>query len=697
MSPATSAQASAGGTTLSFVEHHLPPVAPGDYELTVTQRVGLPGTQDSFLHKARFAVRGERFALDPGEIDSVFPPQGAQGEFFNVLPHVVITRCTLPWERALAGPGDPPSGSTPWLAVLVFDQDDAVVGPRGMTVLDLVAADAHPGGRLPAGTISYAGLERLAAGESHEDPCQVIDMDLSLFQAIAPSAKDLAWLAHGRIAATSRKAGRRGAAETTVRDYAVVTANRLPRMDRRSLACLVSLEGLGAWLPGSGLAPPRPGGRIRLVCLTSWAFHTLSELLTFSECLTALDRAPLRPAPGTAAAPDSGEAYLDAAANLGYLPLHHRLRDGGAAVSWYRGPLAPVPTPRNVALPVDSADAALRLDPATGLLDASYATAWQAGRLLALQDRVFSTALYRWKIATRRATVAQAEREIVGRRLGQAVAGADLRAGAAVALGARLAAAVGAQTPDAGTTHAGTGASPSPAPQPSIASPTAPPPALIVDWLAQLRLLKGVPFPHLVPDEAMLAPETVRFFHLDLNWIDCLTDGAYSVGRFTTGDSLHDGDQADAVQSAASGPQKEVSGLLLRSKAVTFWPGMEIEARAQTGEAVQVLRFEPLSPTLLIALFEGIAEEIDLHEPPEAIHFGVDVHILGGTVDKTLRGAAAVVPVRFRPGGSVLLIDELAARIGAALGPGPFTAAEFAREMVEGVGKVTFKRAGAAT
>ena len=497
------------GTVLSFVEHHHPPMPPGEYELSITQHVGLPGVQDSFLHKAAFAVGGERFALDPAEIDSVFPPQSAQGEFFNVLPHVVITRRTLPWERSLADSASPPSGLTPWLALLVFDQGEAVTGPKAMTVLDLVGADVHPGGRLPAGTVSYDGLGRLDPGESYDDPCQVVDLDLTLFQSLAPTRKDLAWLAHGRVASTARKAGPLGTSAASVQDYAIVVASRLPRMGSRSLACLVSLEGLDAWLPGPGARSPGPAGRIRLVCLTSWAFHTLAEPETFNECLTALDRAALRPDARSAGVPsDDGDAYLGAVANLGYLPLSHQLRDGGTAVSWYRGPLAPLATPRTVTVPVDSADAALRQDPATGMLDVSYATAWQIGRLLALQDRVFSTALYRWKTATRRETVAQAERELLGRRLGQAVAAGDLRTVAAASLGGRLGAAL--EKPAATT---------SPAPlQPAASSPTAPPPAMVSEWLARLRLLKGVPFPHLVPDEAMLPPESVRFFQLDFNW-----------------------------------------------------------------------------------------------------------------------------------------------------------------------------------
>ena len=67
-------------------------------------------------------------------------------------------------------------------------------------------------------------------------------------------------------------------------------------------------------------------------------------------------------------------------------------------MSWYRGPLVPLwyrKLETYTFLP--SADAALRYNYETGLLDASYAAAWQLGRLLALQNTHFARALYRYR------------------------------------------------------------------------------------------------------------------------------------------------------------------------------------------------------------------------------------------------------------------------------------------------------------
>ena len=60
----------------------------------------------------------------------------------------------------------------------------------------------------------------------------------------------------------------------------------------------------------------------------------------------------------------------------------------------------------------------------------------------------------------------------------------------------------------------------------------------ITDWLSRLRLLDGVPFPYIVPSEGMLPSESIRFFHLDRNWLDALVDGALSTGVLDSRGSL---------------------------------------------------------------------------------------------------------------------------------------------------------------
>ena len=73
----------------------------------------------------------------------------------------------------------------------------------------------------------------------------------------------------------------------------------------------------------------------------------------------------------------------------------------------------------------------------------------------------------------------------------------------------------------------------------AAAVPASPPPEYVAAKLAQLRLLHDVPFAHLVPDAALLEPESLRFFALDSEWTDALIDGAQSVGVTSAAELAH--------------------------------------------------------------------------------------------------------------------------------------------------------------
>jgi len=86
------------GGKIQFVGYHLPDLADGDYTLTVTQ--GVENFSEKFPEATlRFSVLGPRLNLDPQLVNSVFPPPGSVGDHSNVLPHIVLNRSTLPWER----------------------------------------------------------------------------------------------------------------------------------------------------------------------------------------------------------------------------------------------------------------------------------------------------------------------------------------------------------------------------------------------------------------------------------------------------------------------------------------------------------------------------------------------------------------------------------------------------------------------
>jgi hypothetical protein len=198
-------------------------------------------------------------------------------------------------------------------------------------------------------------------------------------------------------------------------------------------------------------------------------------------------------------------------------------------------------------------------------------------------------------------------------------------------------------------------------------------PRQIMQWLAQLKLLHNVPFRYLVPDERMLPPESIRFFHVDLNWLDALIDGAYSIGRYASGlgqGTLHNRVEGALAESLAPAlnraarsrrrqqfgaamaddpaPFEAVTGFLLRSQVVKGWPGLQANAYAKgnspeeptwDGTSLKALRLEHLSEETFFGLFEGDCHRLDLHEPSEGLHFGFDAS-QDGRRSKKLRDPA---------------------------------------------------------
>jgi hypothetical protein len=107
---------------------------------------------------------------------------------------------------------------------------------------------------------------------------------------------------------------------------------------------------------------------------------------------------------------------------MGYVPLNETMRTAEKNVSWYRGPLAPYFINQSwLKVPIVSPDAAMIFDPTTGLLDISYASAWTIGRMVALQDTGFSTALYNWKQSIEQQVVTSVERNLLEQTMGYAL------------------------------------------------------------------------------------------------------------------------------------------------------------------------------------------------------------------------------------------------------------------------------------
>jgi hypothetical protein len=166
----------------------------------------------------------------------------------------------------------------------------------------------------------------------------------------------------------------------------------------------------------------------------------------------------------------------------------------------------------------------------------------------------------------------------------------------------------------------------------------------INDYVAELRLLEGVPFSYLIPDENLLPPESIRFFHLDENWLNALTDGALSIGRVSPREAATDDRYLGAIarestrllahprfrkmhenhrrsERAADVASKARTGVVLRSELVGKWKGLE--AFGYHGETLlEILRMEALSSEILLCLFDGELTKFVISEPPTGLRFG---------------------------------------------------------------------------
>lgn len=431
---------------ITFLQNSVPGLENGTYRLTVSQRVladGVAVGDETLEQSYTFAVLGDRFRLaDPQGMGCVtFPADGAVGTFDTVLPHVVFRSPTFPWSRsprtgsAGSGEGDVPT----WLAVLLLDEQDALTaGVASLEAFDATLGDLFPqealsGSSLPAGTVSYfqgavdtSGLE---VGDDVDTAIRAIDVPWPLFRHLAPTIEDLSLLAHVRRVDGGNKAITAGDIAEPLGDFAVVFANRLPAALCRSTAHLVSLEGMADLLPAADeeeepAAHPGSATAVRLAVLASWSFTSASQSASFADTLLELNGrvdGASTDAPVTTlrlAAPGGDERVISAL-DMGYVPMDHDLRDGGSTVSWYRGPLSPVEEPaphgpdEGIQVPVGSADQLLRFDPTTGMFDVSYASAWALGRMLAIQDKAFSVALYTWKTSLSRLVVDAVEERVL--------------------------------------------------------------------------------------------------------------------------------------------------------------------------------------------------------------------------------------------------------------------------------------------
>ena len=445
-------------------------------------------------------------------------------------------------------------------------------------------------------------LPRFKRPEDLNTPVRLLDLNLNLFRKLCPNRKELPLLAHIRHVDTADKVPLEMVANG---EFSVLVANRFPPPGTNTVY-LISLEGWNGLLD-SDPGGPQPASRVRLISLGSWSFQndpkghdTFGGLMQQLKKNAAVFGIAL---PGT-----SGHAHVDNALKRGYVPLDYKPLQSTPGIAWYRGPLSPFPRQRLNRPAFERADAALIFDDQNGLMDVSYASAWELGRLLALSSPAFAKGLHLF--VERDQNAAEFANEIE-KFLEQ---------------------------------HRGSFKDPGTIP-PSPAKEKIKIADDLVEWIARLVLLYPVPFHYLVPNQSLLPSESLRFFHLDDNWINALIDGAFSIAVRTA--ELRASSRTD-LQSLLSkivyqyrlrlqGKQPEwnpseqymsipKSGFLLRSSIVSGWPGVEVTASTNAApdpNLPKILRLDQVAEGVLFCLARGSLETVTFREPREGITFGV--------------------------------------------------------------------------
>jgi hypothetical protein len=659
-----------------------------------------------YVKSQQFVVQAPQVSIDAAEIQARFPPAYSNGQFAENLPYIILNSSSLPWERALTGQAatvpwlalllfteDELLGATPPQSSQDLPQDMAREPSHAgsfvstCTVAELLQTDP----RVLKPQIDTQNLDL-------QQSCQYIDISAATFQAVVPTLAELPYLAHVRRVNTGDS--------TLLGDkekgsFSVLMSNRFPAAAApnetaglRNVVHLVSLEGYQDYLTASPQAFPKMQSsgdtdkdkNVRLISLANWSFTCLADE---GQSFAGLVKGLISDSQGQAFSAESLKLKLPVSAPpnpndgspntlaqnrlaAGYVALSYHTLSGEDTFCWYRGALAPAPTHYTAKQsPFLSASAAMIYDQTTGIFDQSLAAAWQLGRNLALASQSFATAFLTYRrearILVNQWMANQASQKAQGsEELKASLQSSPSKQQAAQWLSAAMSATVAdmskASISRTQIQQARARALQNKSPQQTsdFAVRTRQFMALdmtqealaqeveayltpVAAWIARCGLLYDIPFNHLVADAAILPVESIRFFYLDQNWLDALTDGILSIGIQSGFDTVllqamyaqirqavyqaalsyrnQISDGTDPNAGTADAPEVR-SGFLLRSALVAGWPGLLVQA-FQGGVQLKTLRLERVAPDVLLCLFLGVPDKITLSLPQQNLSFGV--------------------------------------------------------------------------
>lgn len=413
---------------------YAPGVLGGLHQIDVGQDIAVAGQSKSVTSSHQFNVVAPRFALPQGAIDSVYPPPG-HADRPEVLPHVVFNDPMLPWERAVrSDAGDPQPtdvnyNRVPWLAVMLFTQDELRVSPTRLN--EICAEIASPGGiqqstsmAVPMSVSDARQLPGVAqaiptdpTAEEASLQTDVIFVPSALFSSLfarygpdgsrdssqkAAQVYPYRYLAHVRHVHLDSTA-MASSSDADDHAFSVVVCPRTGPLTVSQpttvVAHLVSLESV------ESVSFPVAQDVVAMCSLHSWQYTCLpAGSFNVADAFSRLGNNVTALVP-TLSAGDTVTLLLNLAGRLmlrvedGFSLIRYRLPTGEVTAGWMRGPC--VPTAPNI--PPDSPLPSLSttgtnlqiLDQELNIMDITYSAAWQLGKTLALADLAFLAALAR--------------------------------------------------------------------------------------------------------------------------------------------------------------------------------------------------------------------------------------------------------------------------------------------------------------
>jgi len=692
---------------------YIPGLVAGTYDILAEQTVKLASRGQTPLKltgSQSFTVVAPQFALPPGAIQSKYPPDG-HADLVETLPHVVLTDPHLPWERLGIQEKQPDDdvNRTPWLAVLVFTPEELQLTADSPVKLsgNLKQTDTMTVNATLKQLNGFNCEKTLPQKLRNENPDQVADfifLKAPLFNELTKeydpavteaqtkcSVSRYKWLAHVRNINTTGMADS-GEFEDQVGVFSIVLSHRVGPMDNKVpkpvIAHLVSIEYLAdmKW-------PIAEDRLITLTSLHSWTYMSLpADSFSVGEAMEHLGQTldMLRPPQTTIdrLMTDDKTKWLAQRLNDGYTLVKYRTSTGEISAALYRGPYSPTIVEYKLK-PMSFFGTELQvMDKQTGIMDITYSIAWHVGRTQALGDQAFVAALGRLRTALLREGVKRSQHQAMREDGKQGVivlkdALTALRQGlpklntlttpqvklrspglavrwardaaepldvsfASAAVSSRFKGAVGAAMTEFSLSTDGKIYN-------ELNPHTFPDWPIVMSWVLDRMYLWNLPSHYFVPDPSHLPRESLRFFHIDRNWVNAMIDGGLSVGNQMQ--NLQDtarGCIKDAIEkylqtplgegNHAYLPQVPTHGFLLRSELITKYPDLIVEApypdsTSQTDrlkKPVTILRQENLDSSVLLSLFDrepGGADfkQLILRQPPHQQSFAAAYRLVPAT------------------------------------------------------------------